>query len=398
MISKRIQKIPASLTLLIHDRAKRLKAAGVDVISLTVGEPDFDTPAHIKDAAVAALQEGFTKYTPAEGIPELRKAFVQRIEEDLDLSYPWEQAIVTNGAKQGLYNFFQVALNPGDEVIVPAPYWLSYPAMIQLAGGVPKIIKTTLKEGFKLTPEKLKKCITKKTKAVLINSPSNPTGAVYEAEDLKKLVPVLEKRNIWVVSDDAYYKILYDGLKFISIAALSEKIFPRTVLFHTCSKSYAMTGWRVGFAAGPKEIIGAMAVIQSQSTSGVNAIAQKAAVAAVSETRSEEGIKAMVREFDQRRRLGLAALSGIPDLDCFRPQGAFYFWVNVSKYFGRSYKGYVNRASSDFSEFLINEALVAVIPGHSSGADQYIRLSFATSSEHLTQGIARIKSALQKLK
>jgi len=397
-LSKVIQKIPPSLTMVLAARAKEMKSQGIDVISFTVGEPDFDTPAHIKDAAKEALDAGFTKYTPAEGIPELRQALVKQIKEELGLTYDWKQTVVTNGSKQAIYNFFQVALEKGDEVIIPAPYWLSYPSMVELAEGVPKIVRTTQKEGFKLTPQKLKKAITRKTKALIINSPSNPTGATYSREELRALAKVVENKNIWILSDDAYYKIIYDGLEFCTMAQLSKKIFSKTVLFRTCSKSYAMTGWRVGFVAGPLELIKAIGVLQSQSSSGVNAIAQKAAVVALSEAQSEEGVKAMTKAFYKRRTLALKELAKIPDLDCFRPEGAFYLFVNVSKYYGKSYKGNKIKGSVAFSEYLLDKASVVVIPGKAFGADKYIRLSFATSDKIIVEGISRIAKVLKKLK
>ena len=398
-LSSRIQHIPVSQTLVIEARAKELKAQGIDVISFTVGEPDFDTPLHIKNAGIEAIKTGFTKYTAAEGIPELRKAITEKINQELHpaVPYDWTQTMVSNGSKQAFYNFFQVVLEKRDEVILPSPYWLSFPAMIELASGKAKIVKTTAQEGFKLTPDKLKRAITKKTKAVVINSPSNPTGATYTEKELRALLPILEKQNIWILSDEAYYKLVYDGLKFSSFASLSSKILPRVVIFRTCSKSYAMTGWRLGSVTGPKALIAGMTVVQSQSTSSVNSISQKAALAAIIEAQSEDGIKAMVKEFDRRRLRGLELLSEIPETETFRPQGAFYFFVKVSDYYRKRFKGNKIQGSSDLAAFLLDQAHVAVIPGEPFGADDYIRLSFATSIEKIETGIQRIKDALKKL-
>lgn len=397
--SSRIQHIPVSQTLVIEARAKELKSQGADIISFTVGEPDFDTPSHIKDAAIEAIKSGFTKYTAAEGIPELRKAITEQINRELQpaIPYEWSQTMVSNGSKQAIYNFFQVVLEKGDEVIIPAPYWLSFPPIVELAGGKPKIVKTTYGEGFKLTPEKLKKALTRKTKVLVINSPSNPTGATYTEAELKKLLPILEKHPVWIVSDEAYYKLIYDGLVFSSLASLSKKLLPRIAIFRTCSKSYAMTGWRIGSVTGAKALISAMTIVQSQATSSVNSISQKAAFSAVSEVQSEQGIKAMVKEFDRRRCRGLELLSEIPEIECFRPEGAFYFFVNVRKYYKRKYKGVSIQNSAALSTFLLDHANVAVIPGDAFGADDYIRLSFATSIEKIETGIQRIKSALALL-
>lgn len=396
MVSRRVRHVPPSSTLILAEKAKQLKAEGIDIVSLTVGEPDFDTPAHIKRAAIEALEQGFTKYTAPEGIMDLRKAVTERIFHDLGLTYDWKNTIITNGSKQGIYNFFQVVLNPRDEVIVPSPYWVSYPPMIQLAQGIPKIVETSQDEGFKLDSKKLKKAITSKTKAIIINSPSNPTGAVYTKEELQDLASVLEGKPIWIVSDDAYSKILFDGLKFTSMAQLSKKLFSKTILFNTCSKTYAMTGWRVGFVTGADEkLMRAIGIVQSQSTSGVNAIAQKAAQAAL--TSSQDGVLAMVKEFDRRREIGLEGFSLMKEVRCFRPQGAFYFFADFSKYYRRSYKANRIKNSGDLCSFFLEETGVAVIPGKEFGSDKHLRFSFATSPENIRQAMLRIQEALGKL-
>src|SRR3989338_1447420 len=317
MISHRVKGIPASETLVIAAKVKELRAQGIDVISFTVGEPDFDTPSHIKQAAIQAIEEGFTKYTAGGGIPELRAAIVNRLKEDHGLTYEPKNIVVTNGSKQALYNFFQATLNPGDEVVLPAPYWVSYPSMIRLAEGKQKIIQTSLKNKFKITPDQLKKAVTPKTKAVVLNSPSNPTGAVYSKEELCLLAKVLENKKCWVLSDDAYEKILFDGRKIENIAGFSKKLFEKTFIFKTLSKAYAMTGWRVGAVIGKNQkIMEAILALQSQSTSSVNSIAQKAAVKAL--TSSQDTVKAMVKEFEKRRDVMLEALSTIPNLKTFR--------------------------------------------------------------------------------
>lgn len=397
IVSRRVCHVPPSSTLLLAEKAKQLKAEGIDIISLTIGEPDFDTPAHIKRAAVEALEQGFTKYTHPEGIADLRKAVTNRIFEDLGLTYDWQNTIITNGSKQGIFNFFQAALNSGDEVIVPSPYWVSYPPMIQLAQGIPKIVQTTQEEGFKLDSKKLKKAITRRTKAIVINSPSNPTGAVYTREELGELASVLEGKPIWIVSDDAYSKIIFDGLKFVSMAGLSKKLFSKTVIFNTCSKTYAMTGWRVGFVTGADDrLMRAMGVLQSQSTSGVNAMAQKAAIAAL--TTFQDGVLAMVKEFDRRRQVGLEGFSLIKEANCFRPEGAFYFFADFSNYYRRSYKGNRIKNSDDLCTFLLEEARVAAIPGKEFGSDKHLRFSFAASEENIRQAMIRVQETLEKLK
>jgi len=395
MIAERLQGVNASETLVISAKAKELKAQGVDVVSFTVGEPDFDTPTHIKQAAIEAIESGFTKYTAAEGIPELRRAIVERVKEDLGLDYEIKNVVVSNGSKQALYNFFQAVLNKGDQVLVPAPYWLSYPPMIKLAGGIPKIIQTTQKQNFKITPEQLKKAIRPKTKAIILNSPSNPTGAVYTKEELESLARILEEHDLWVLSDDAYSKLLYDGFTFYSIAKFSKNLFSKTIIFDTLSKTYAMTGWRVGYAVGSEEILKAMAIIQSQATSSINSISQKAALKAL--TSSQACVKAMVKEFEGRRNLALQELSKIKKIKCFVPQGAFYLFPDVSKYYGLKFRGKEITGSNDLATYLLDEAKVATIPGYVFGADKCIRLSYAASLDHIQKGIARIHKALEQL-
>ena len=396
MISHRVKGIPASETLVIAAKVKELRAQGIDVISFTVGEPDFDTPSHIKQAAIQAIEDGFTKYTAGGGIPELRAAIQDRLKEDHGLTYEPKNIVVTNGSKQALYNFFQATLNPGDEVVLPAPYWVSYPSMIRLAEGKPKIIQTSLKNEFKITPDQLKKAITSKTKAVVLNSPSNPTGAVYSKEELWTLAKVLENKKCWVLSDDAYEKILFDGRKIENIAGFSKKLFEKTFIFKTLSKAYAMTGWRVGAVIGKNQkIMDAILALQSQSTSSVNSIAQKAAVKAL--TSSQDTVKAMVKEFEKRRAVMLEALSPIPNVKTFQPQGAFYVFADFSAYFSKKYQGEKIGNSIGLNDYFIEEAKVAAVPGSYFGADKYLRLSFALSVDDIQMGIQRIRKALEKL-
>ncbi|MBI4041222.1 MAG: pyridoxal phosphate-dependent aminotransferase [Deltaproteobacteria bacterium] len=388
--------VPASETLSIAAKVQELKKQGKDVISFTVGEPDFDTPSHIKAAAVEAIEQGFTKYTPGAGIPELRKAVSERIEQDYGLHYDWHQAVVTNGSKQGIYNFFQVVLNPGDEVIIPSPYWVSYPAMVRLAQGKPIFLKTTLKEQFKITPQKLKKAISKRTKIFILNSPSNPTGAFYDPAELEALAEVLEDQNIWILSDDAYAGIVFDGKTFWSIAKYSKKIFQKTFILGTVSKSYAMTGWRVGFVLGPQpKIMEAIEVIQSQSTSGVNSIAQRAALKAL--TASQDTVKAMVKEFELRRNVALKVISEIPGVRFFTPQGAFYIFADFSSYYGKKYRGQNIKGSIALCEYLLNTGHVALMPGVYFGDDHYLRLSFSLDIQKIETGLERLAQSLKQL-
>ena len=296
-----------------------------------------------------------------------------------------------------MYNLLQGAFNPGDEVIVPAPYWLSYPAMIELSSGKPKIVKMTEKEGFKLTPQKLKNAITRKTKAILLNSPSNPTGATYSKEELENLSKILESANMWILSDEAYCDILYDGMTFFSPVGLSKKIHDKTVIFRTCSKSYAMTGWRVGFSTGPKEVMKAIGDLQSQATSGINAFAQKGAVSAFTEQQSQDGLKVMVKTFAKRRDLALKLLEDMPGVKPFKPEGAFYLFLNVASFYGKKFKGRKISNSTELSEYLLDQAKVAVMPGAPFGDDKYIRLSFATSEENIEKGLTRMKEAFRAI-
>ena len=394
-LSKRAQMIKPSPTLAITVKAKAMRAQGIDVISFGAGEPDFDTPQHIKDAAIAALQEGFTKYTPAGGIDELKEAICAKLQRDNGVQYQKEHILVSCGGKHSFYNMAQAFIDEGDEVIIPAPYWVSYPPMVELAGGKPVIVSTSEEEGFKLAPDALEKAITSKTKAVVINSPSNPTGSAYSRKELEGLAEVALKHKIYIISDEIYEKIVYDGFEHVSIASLGDEIKDITIILNGVSKTYSMTGWRIGYTAGPKELIAAMNNIQSQSTSNPTSFAQKGALEALQG--SQEEVKVMVEEYQRRRDLICDALTAIDGITCYKPQGAFYCFPNVGAYLGKKNKGERITDTSHLTNYLMDEARVAVVPGVEFGAEGFLRLSYPIASEVITEGIARIKEALARL-
>ena len=394
-LSSRVAKIKPSETLAITAKTNALKAQGRDVIGFAAGEPDFDTPVNIKNAAIKAIEAGFTKYTPVGGTDELKDAIVAKLKRDNGLKYKRSQIVVSCGAKHTLYNLAQVLFDPGDEVIIPAPYWVSYPDIVVLAGGKPVIINTHEKDGFKMKPEQLKAAITKQTRAVIINSPSNPTGAAYSPEELKAIAAILLDKDILVISDDIYEKIFYAKFPFINIATCEPKLKDRTIVVNGVSKTYAMTGWRIGYAAGPEEIVAAINKIQSQNTSNPTSISQKAAVEAISGDQSI--VDKMVGEFQKRRDFIVEALNQIPGVKCFSPEGAFYVFPNVSNIYGRSYKGKKITNSPELIDYLLDEANVAAVPGAAFGSDNHIRLSYATSLKNIEEGIKRIKDAISKL-
>ncbi|MCD6320073.1 MAG: pyridoxal phosphate-dependent aminotransferase [Candidatus Desulfofervidaceae bacterium] len=388
MLADRIKSIPSSPTLSITAKAKAMKAAGIDVASLAAGEPDFDTPEHIKEAAIKAVKEGFTKYTPVGGILELKEAVINFMELEYGLKYDPEEVLVACGGKQALYNLFQVILNPGDGVIIPAPYWVSYPPMVLLAGGKPVIVQTDEKDGFKLKPETLKSHLSPWTKAIIINSPSNPTGSVYTKKDLEALAEVLAGKNIWIISDDVYHKIiLKDEVCWASIATVSPEIKEKTLIVNAVSKTYSMTGWRIGFLIGNKEIIKAATKLQSQSTSNPSSIAQKAAVAALNGP--QDFLTTWVDVFKKRAQRLLGLLKEVPGVSCFEPEGAFYAFPCMKKYF--------NGDSLKLAEYLLEEAKVAVVPGIAFGQDGFVRLSFATSLATIEEALKRMKTFLEML-
>lgn len=394
-LATRISMIKPSPTLAITMKANALKAEGKDIIGFGAGEPDFDTPDHIKKAAVRAIESGFTKYTPVGGIDELKDAIAGKLERDNELKYSRSQIVVSCGAKHSLYNLAQVLFDEGDEVIIQSPYWVSYPDLVVLAGAHPIVLETKEADGFKFNPKHLEKRINKRTKAVIINSPSNPTGVAYTREELEVLADIIVKKRILVISDEIYEKIVFDDFPFCSIASIGEEIMKSTIIVNGVSKAYAMTGWRIGYAAGPEEIIAAVTKIQSQNTSNPTSIAQKAAVEALKGDQSV--LTKMVAEFQKRRNVIVAGLNDIDGITCMMPQGAFYVFPNISSLLGRSYKGKIISSSSDLGEYLLVEAGVAVVPGSDFGQDNYIRLSYATSTKNIEEGIKRIRKAVEKL-
>ncbi len=396
MIAERATRIKPSPTLQMDTKAKEMKAQGIDVLSFSVGEPDFDTPEHIKDAAIRALREGKTKYTPVGGIPELKEAIIEKFKRDNSLDYKPEEIIVSCGAKHSLYNIAQAILSPGDEVIIPSPYWVSYPAQVLLNDGTPVIVETSEDEGFTLSAEALKEKITPKTKAIMLNYPSNPTGLTYSVDALSKIAEIAIENNIYIISDEVYEKLLYDGLKHTSIASLSEEIKSKTLVVNGISKAYSMTGWRIGYTAGPAEIIKAMTKIQSQSTSNPTSIAQWASVEALKGP--QDFLDDMVAEFDQRRKLLVDELNKIDGISCRMPQGAFYAFPNITGVLGKKTpEGEVISDSSALAMYLLEKAHVALVPGSAFGAEGYIRISYATSRENILEGIKRIREALDRL-
>ncbi len=394
-ISKRVSVISPSVTLAITAKAKKMRGEGIDVIGFGAGEPDFDTPVHIKEAAKKALDEGFTKYTPVSGMEELKEAICRKFNHDNNLDYSPQEIIVSCGAKHSIFNAIFVLCNEGDEVILPSPYWVSYPEMIKVAGARPVVVETTQKNNFKVTPQQLQEAITPKTKLFILNSPSNPTGMVYTKEELELIGNILIKRGIFCISDEVYEKIIYDGEEHISIASLGAAIKKLTFVINGVSKSYSMTGWRIGYAAGPEEIIQAMSNLQSHSTSNPTSISQKAALAALEG--DEEFSSEMVAEFLKRRDYIVERLNSINGISCLKPQGAFYIFPDVSQIIGKTFKGQLVKDSVSLSEILLAEANVAVVSGSAFGADNYLRLSYAISMENISKGLDRIAEFVKEL-
>ena len=392
IVSNSLKRIKPSPTMAVTSKAREMRAAGKDVIGLGAGEPDFDTPDNIKDAAIEAIKMGDTKYTAVDGTPKLKKAIQSKFSRENNLSYDIDQISVGTGGKQVLYNAFMATINKGDEVLIPAPYWVSYPDIILLAGGKPKIIKCSEKNNFKLTPKELKKAISKKTKWIIINSPSNPTGSAYTKDEIIALSKILLKyKNTYILSDDIYEHITYDNFKFYTIAQV-QKLKSRTLTMNGVSKSYSMTGWRIGYAAGPKEIIKAMAKIQSQSTSNPTSISQAAAVEALNGT--QDFIKVRSDSFKSRRDFVVQSLNNIKGLSCLKPEGAFYVFPNCKKLLGKKSK---LRTDRDFVEKLLEKAEVAVVQGSAFGLEGYFRISYATSMENLEKAMKRIKIFCESL-
>jgi aspartate aminotransferase len=394
-LAKRLKSVKPSATLSLNAKARALQAKGADVLSFAAGEPDFDTPSHIKDAAKAALDAGFTKYTATGGIPELKSAIVEKFKRENHLTFTPEQTIVTVGGKQALYNCFQALLSPGDEVVIFAPYWVSYPDMVRLAEGVPVIVETSAEDRWAPNPNELRKALTSRTKAVVFNSPSNPTGAVVPRKSLEAMADVLRNHDCLLISDDIYERLLYVNEPFVNIANLSPELAARTLIVNGLSKAYSMTGWRLGYAAGPKELIAGMQMVQDQSTSNAASIIQKAAIAALNGP--QEPVEQMVKAFHARRDLMVKGLNAIPGISCLDPDGAFYCFPDVGQLIGKRYKGQPLTGSVQLSEILIDDFLLAAVPGEPFGAEGYLRLSFATSDEKITKGLARLADFVSKL-
>ena len=392
IVSNSLKRIKPSPTIAVTSKAREMRAAGRDVIGLGAGEPDFDTPDNIKHAAIEAIKNGETKYTAVDGTPKLKKAIQGKFSRENNLSYELDQISVGTGGKQVLYNVFMATLNPGDEVIIPAPYWVSYPDMVLLAGGKPKIVKCSEKNEFKITPRELKKAISRKTKWLIINSPSNPTGSCYtkkEIEDLSKIL--IKNKNVYILSDDIYEHITYDNFKFFTIAQI-EALKSRTLTMNGVSKSYSMTGWRIGYGAGPKDIIKAVAKIQSQSTTNPSSISQAAAVEALNGT--QDFMQTRADSFKERRDYVVETLNSISGLSCLKPNGAFYVFPNCKKLLGKKTK---LKTDKEFVEKLLEKAEVAVVQGSAFGLEGYFRISYATSMGNLKKALDRIKSFCESL-
>lgn len=394
-LSRKAQNVKPSSTLAITAKAKELKGKGIDVVGFGAGEPDFNTPDNINQAAIDAINTGFTKYTPASGTNDLKKAICKKFKEFNNISYNENQIVISNGGKHSLTNIFQAILNPGDEVIIPTPYWLSYPEIVKLADGEPVFIRTSKENDLKVTPDQLEKACTNKTKAFILNSPSNPTGVVYSREELEAIAKVIVERNIYVISDEIYEHLLYDGNEHVSIASLNDEIYKRTITCSGVSKSYAMTGWRIGYTGSSPEIAKLMGSVQSHQTSNPNSIAQVAATEALNGPQDSSAI--MRAEFDKRREYIVDRVKNMPYLDVNSPGGAFYIFVDCSELLDKSYKDEKIESASKVADILINDYNVAVVPCADFGAPEYIRLSYAISIEEIEKGMDRIQEFVESL-
>ena len=395
-LSRKAQRIEASVTLAITAKAKEMKENGIDVISFGAGEPDFNTPANIINAAIKAMEEGNTKYTNVNGILPLREAICKKFKEDNGLIYKPSQIVVSTGAKQSLANVFLAILNPGDEVIVPNPYWVSYPELIGLADGKAVFVESDETSSYKFTKENLEKVVTEKTKAIILNTPNNPTGTIYNKEELIEIAEFAKKHDLIIVSDEMYEKLIYDGEKHVSIASVSDDAYERTIVINGLSKSYAMTGWRLGYCGASEKIAKLMTNIQSHMTSNVCSITQYAAVEALNG--SQDKVKEMIVEFERRRNYMAKTLEEMNNLSIIKPQGAFYIMINIDKCLGKEINGERINDSMDFSAKLLEHEKVAVIPGKAFGLDNYVRVSYATSMESIEKGLERINKFVNKLK
>lgn len=393
-ISNKFKGISPSPTLMIDSKFKQMKADGMNVVGFGAGEPDFDTPQHIKDAAIAAINAGVTKYTPASGTLELKKAICDKFKRDNGLDYEPANIVVSNGAKHSLINAFGAILNPGDEVIIPAPFWVSYPEMVKYNDGVPVILYTKEENGFKFSAEEFKNTITPKTKALVLTSPSNPTGMVYTEAELRAIAEVAVENNIFVISDEIYEYLVYDGVEHVSIASFNDKIKDLTIIINGVSKTFAMTGWRIGYTASNAEIAKAMSNVQSHTTSNPNSIAQAAAVAALNGPLDDFNM--MKKAFDERRKYMAERINAIDGVSCLLPQGAFYVMMNISALKGRTIGGKLIETADDFAEVFLDKQLVAVVPGNGFAAPEYVRWSYATSLENIKEGIDRLEKLLSE--
>jgi aspartate aminotransferase len=394
-LAERTKLIKPSVTLAIAAKAGKLRAEGIDIVNFSAGEPDFDTPEHIKAAAVDALRKGMTKYTDVKGIEPLREAINEKYRREHDLVYRKEDVLVSCGAKHSLYNVLQAVVNPGDEVVIPAPYWVSYSDMALLAGGVPKLIPSNEASGFRIKPEQLHAALTPRTRVFLLNSPCNPTGATYSQDELLGIAGVLEKHNCLILADDIYEKIVYDGFQVHNLVTLCPNLRERTIIVNGVSKTYAMTGWRIGYALGPSDVIAAAGKIQSQSTSNPTSIAQAAALEAIRGKQNE--VTVMVREFQKRRDVIVDKLNAIDGITCRKPEGAFYVFPNIGRLLGKTGHGKKLSSPCDLADYLLEQAKVAGVPGEDFGSNEHIRFSYATSLQDIEKGCARIREAVQKL-
>ena len=396
-LSKKCMTIAPSLTLEIDAKAKRMKAEGENVIGFGAGEPDFDTPSFIKDAAKEALDKGITKYTPASGTMELRKAICAKLQRKNGLTYEPAQIVVSNGAKHSLFNTFAAILNPGDEVIIPVPFWVTYPELVQFCDGVPVYVESTEENGFVPTIEAIEKAITPKTKAIILNTPSNPSGAIYSEKMIRAIAELAVKNDFFIVSDEIYEELIYDGLKPFSPASVSEEAKAHTIVVNGFSKAYSMTGWRLGYTASTPEIAKAMGSLQSHATSNPNSMAQYAGVVALNDPQAAGEIAKMVQAFDGRRVDMVERINAIEGLSCRKPEGAFYVLMNISKLIGKTFDGKTINGSMDFCEMILEDQKVALVPGIAFGIDQFCRLSYATGEENIKNGLARIAEFVAKL-
>ncbi len=394
-LSKKAMAVKPSSTLAITAKAKEMKANGVDVVGFGAGEPDFNTPDNINEAAIRAINEGFTKYTPASGIMELKQAICDKFKKFNNISYEPSQIVISNGGKHCLTNIFEAILNPGDEVIIPAPYWLSYPEIVKLADGVPVFIRGEKKDGYKVSAEQIKAAITPNTKALVLNTPSNPTGMIYTREELEAIAKVVVEADIYVIADEMYENLLYNGAEHVSIASLGEEIYKRTITCSGVAKGYAMTGWRIGYIGASAELAKVMGSLQSHQTSNPNSIAQKAALEAISGP--QDTVEKMRQEFDKRRKYMYDRFCKMPHVSTLEPQGAFYVFVDVTEACEKEYKGEKIETAAKLAEILINDYSVAVVPCADFGFADHIRLSYATSIEQIEKGLDRIEDLLKSL-